>query len=110
MAQALDQKTVTAVIYQQPEWFIIFEVVLASVVIIFLIVAFILLFLRRRNVPISQAIEVDPREPHSITITFIPATSVGKDPTVITTTTTTQNTESANNILRPDSSHSALAA
>lgn len=57
----------------EPEWKAISEVVILAVLVLFIMISFTLLFLRRRNEPLGQTIEVDPREPHSITITFIPA-------------------------------------
>lgn len=60
---------------QREQWRFMFDIVLMSILVILLLLAFSLLLLKRKNVPISQAIEVDPREPHSITITFVPASA-----------------------------------
>jgi hypothetical protein len=58
------------------EWRFIFDIILMSLLLVLLLLTFAMLFLKRRNVPISQSIEVDPREPHSITITFVPSSLV----------------------------------
>lgn len=43
---------------------------------VFLLFTLIIIFSKQKNVPVSQSIEVDPREPHSITITFVPASVI----------------------------------
>ena len=53
---------------------VIFDIVLMSLLFLLLVLTIALLFFKQKNVPVSQCIEVDPREPHSITITFVPAT------------------------------------
>ena len=58
------------------EWRFVFDVIIVSLLFLFLLLTFILLFSKRGNVPISQSIEVDPREPHSITITFVPSSLI----------------------------------
>ena len=47
-----------------------------SLLFLLLVLTIALLFFKQKNVPVSQCIEVDPREPHSITITFVPAVGV----------------------------------
>lgn len=66
-------------IYQTPEWQAIANTVIAACLVLFLMITLVILFLRRRNIPVSQTIEVDSREPHSITITFVPAQVISKD-------------------------------
>lgn len=59
----------------QDQWRLIFDIVLMSLLFLVLLLTLLLLFFKQKNVPVSQCIEVDPREPHSITITFVPASS-----------------------------------
>lgn len=65
--------TVNATIVKYPEWQAIANTVMMACLIIFFIAAIAVTLMKRQNVPVTQAIEVDSREPHSITITFIPA-------------------------------------
>ena len=69
---------------------IIFDFVLISLLFLLLVLAIALFFLKQRNVPVSQCIEVDPREPHSITITFVPTACVAS------TTNDLRNSNAAN--------------
>lgn len=69
----------SSTIYQTPEWQAIANTVIAACLVLFLMITLVILFLRRRNIPVSQTIEVDSREPHSITITFVPAQVINKD-------------------------------
>ena len=54
----------------------IFDVIFLSLLFLFLMFVFAYSFMKQRNLPVTQSIEVDPREPHSITITFIPASAI----------------------------------
>lgn len=58
------------------EWRFIFDIILMSLLFILLLFTLTLIFFKQKNVPVSQSIEVDPREPHSITITFVPASVI----------------------------------
>lgn len=59
------------------EYRFIFDVILISLLFVLLLLTLGLIFFKQKNVPVSQCIEVDPREPHSITITFVPANVSG---------------------------------
>lgn len=59
------------------EWRFIFDITLMSLLFLLLLLTLVMIFFKQKNVPVSQCIEVDPREPHSITITFVPAQLVG---------------------------------
>lgn len=69
---------------------VIFDIVLMSLLFLLLVLTIALLFFKQKNVPVSQCIEVDPREPHSITITFVPAACVAS------TTNDLRNSHAAN--------------
>lgn len=55
---------------------IIFDISLMVILIFLLLLTIALFFFKQKNVPVSQCVEVDPREPHSITITFVPSAYV----------------------------------
>lgn len=57
----------------QAEYRFIFDIILIFLLFVLLLLTLALIFFKQKNVPVSQCIEVDPREPHSITITFVPA-------------------------------------
>lgn len=59
----------------QDQWRLIFDITLLSLLFLVLLLALLLIFFKQKNVPVSQCIEVDPREPHSITITFVPTSA-----------------------------------
>lgn len=61
---------------QLAEWRFIFDIVLMSLLFIILLFTLTIIFFKQKNVPVSQCIEVDPREPHSITITFVPSSVI----------------------------------
>ena len=62
------------------EWRFIFDISLMSLLFLLLLLTLFLILYKQKNVPVSQCIEVDPREPHSITITFVPAQIIGTRP------------------------------
>lgn len=61
-----------------------------SLLFLLLVLTITLLFFKQKNVPVTQCIEVDPREPHSITITFVPAAGA------LSTITDLRNSNAAN--------------
>lgn len=96
-------------IYQTPEWQAIANTVIAACLVLFLMITLVILFLRRRNIPVSQTIEVDSREPHSITITFVPAQVIGKNPDCISANNATNPTTATVNIVTPNPEQEAGA-
>lgn len=68
---------------QLAEWRFIFDIILMSLLFILLLFTLTLIFFKQKNVPVSQSVEVDPREPHSITITFVPASVIQANNTLI---------------------------
>lgn len=81
------------------EWRFVFDAILVSLLFLLLLLTFILLFSKRGNVPISQSIEVDPREPHSITITFVPSSLISSSnpiPIAVAASTASANVNTNN--------------
>ena len=68
------------------------DMILVSLIFLLLLLTLVLIFFKQKNVPVSQCIEVDPREPHSITITFVPANLTDS---AIATINTNQNNNTA---------------
>ncbi len=95
-------EAVNVTIQKYPEWYAVANTFMMALLIIFFIVILSFALLKRQNVPITQAIEVDSREPHSITITFIPAQVMDKQMNLVipdnsseSTNGSTQNHEDA---------------
>lgn len=78
------------------EWRFVFDTILVLLLFLLLLLTFILLFSKRGNVPISQSIEVDPREPHSITITFVPSSLISSSNPIPIAAVASNATASAN--------------
>lgn len=68
----------TVIVQKYPEWYAAINSALMLILVVFFIAVICYAMLKRQNVPITQAIEVDSREPHSITITFVPAQVMDK--------------------------------
>lgn len=50
------------------------NIIHASILTSAFLIVFLVVFFssRRRNIPLDTVVSVDPREPHSVTITFVP--------------------------------------
>ena len=90
---------------QLSEWRFIFDVVLMSLLFVILLFSLALIFLKQKNVPVSQCIEVDPREPHSITITFVPSTLLQANANSSIINAADQNSQNNNNESRANDAH-----
>ena len=88
--------TLSSMDSQLAEWRFIFDIILMSLLFILLLFTLILIFFKQKNVPVSQSIEVDPREPHSITITFVPANVMQANNALISGGINSNNNQNAN--------------